>query len=748
MESLIYFSAFGYFTFHPSILLLLFTDFHATKASVDGALTKSDLNPDIYVFSSESLGNDSRLWPSIGNGHIATVIHSANVLMNGLYNGETVKSHRAAIPSPLRVNLTSFIPGRTFNSTHQLDTRIGVYEELVSNDACAVVLRWYAHRIVTPLLVFEVRINRTFNYSSLDSCQVFLNVSHFGSSRDILFTELPIKFVNARYMYGETFSPETSWSGNQTVHVIFDKIPDSLALSGGQKSTNWIFLASMHSNPQAATKAYITGKTSMKLYDWHVKGWLDLWSHGRIEIEGNLPIARAAAASLYNILTSLPEREDPLQSFIGLSPCGLSWGDEESYFGHIFWDQETWMYPPLLALHSNLGRLLLDTRVRTMAEAAKNANRTGYHGYRFPWESALTGVETSMSVFCAHQEIHVNGDISFAIMQYFWASGNIDIFIKEPFGRIILGIGDFWISRLHYNATRQLYDIIGVMPPDEYVINVNNSAFTNMVAIRSLESAASIALYLGLANHTIYSYYACHIYMPFDRKLRYHPEYDGYILGTTIKQADVILMGFPFLWEMSESVRLKDLEVYDKVVSLKGPAMSDSMYAIGWLEQKQYDKAVSSFQRMFSHIAGDFQVWTENKHGKGATNFITGMGGYLQALLFGFCGLRFRSGQMDIDPTLPPESTKMTITGLDYRGYSLNLIISNVTITVTLTSVPSEASGLWLRSGLVKQKLCVDEPVTIKMGKATLQESLYTDVVSKSSKHIYSDVQKFDQLHL
>lgn len=49
------------------------------------------------------------------------------------------------------------------------------------------------------------------------------------------------------------------------------------------------------------------------------------------------------------------------------------------------------MYPPLLVLHSNLGRLLLDTRVRTMAEAAKNANRTGYHGYRFPWESALTG---------------------------------------------------------------------------------------------------------------------------------------------------------------------------------------------------------------------------------------------------------------------------------------------------------------------------------------------------------------------
>lgn len=89
----------------------------------------------------------------------------------------------------------------------------------------------------------------------------------------------------------------------------------------------------------------------------------------------------------------------------------------------------------------------------------------------------------------------------------------------------------FWNLIFKTFCCHSLWTFVGVMPPDEYVINVNNSAFTNMVAIRSLESAASIALYLGLANHTIYSYYACHIYMPFDRKLRYHPEYDGYILG-------------------------------------------------------------------------------------------------------------------------------------------------------------------------------------------------------------------------
>lgn len=89
----------------------------------------------------------------------------------------------------------------------------------------------------------------------------------------------------------------------------------------------------------------------------------------------------------------------------------------------------------------------------------------------------------------------------------------------------------FWNLIFKTFCCHSLWTFVGVMPPDEYVINVNNSAFTNMVAIRSLEFAASVALYLGLTNHTIYSYYACHIYMPFDRKLRYHPEYDGYILG-------------------------------------------------------------------------------------------------------------------------------------------------------------------------------------------------------------------------
>lgn len=38
--------------------------------------------------------------------------------------------------------------------------------------------------------------------------------------------------------------------------------------------------------------------------------------------------------------------------------------------------------------------------------------------------------------------------------------------------------------------------------------------------------------------------------------------------------------------------------------------------------------------------APPLQVWTENADGSGAVNFLTGMGGFLQAALFGFTGFR------------------------------------------------------------------------------------------------------------
>jgi len=72
----------------------------------------------------------------------------------------------------------------------------------------------------------------------------------------------------------------------------------------------------------------------------------------------------------------------------------------------------------------------------------------------------------------------------------------------------------------------------GVQPPDEYAVNVNNSAFTDMIAVRSLMFAAKVAHMCQFPERAIiYDYYAKRVYIPFDFTVGYHPEYSGYIIG-------------------------------------------------------------------------------------------------------------------------------------------------------------------------------------------------------------------------
>lgn len=63
----------------------------------------------------------------------------------------------------------------------------------------------------------------------------------------------------------------------------------------------------------------------------------------------------------------------------------------QDYLGHVFWDQETWMYPSILMLYPELARILLETRNRTRVAAAENAKHNGKKGYQYPWESAASG---------------------------------------------------------------------------------------------------------------------------------------------------------------------------------------------------------------------------------------------------------------------------------------------------------------------------------------------------------------------
>src|SRR5581483_10296588 len=75
------------------------------------------------------------------------------------------------------------------------------------------------------------------------------------------------------------------------------------------------------------------------------RAWDRLWS-GRVDILGDSSLATDVNASEFYLWSNTRDGVN-----WSISPAGLS---SNGYDGHIFWDAETWMYPSLLAQHSEL----------------------------------------------------------------------------------------------------------------------------------------------------------------------------------------------------------------------------------------------------------------------------------------------------------------------------------------------------------------------------------------------------------
>ena len=98
------------------------------------------------------------------------------------------------------------------------------------------------------------------------------------------------------------------------------------------------------------------------------------------------------------------------------------------------------------------------------------------------------------------------------------------------------------------------------------------------------------------------------------------------------------------------------------------------------------------------------------------------MGGFLQAILFGYGGLRLRDDRLEIDPVLPPGCTQMNFTGVDYMGGSVDLTVTSTSMMLNLTSLhASVTSRFILNSPRGLEVLVIDKPVTLPLCKAYLQ---------------------------
>ena len=389
-----------------------------------------------------------------------------------------------------------------------------------------------------------------------------------------------------------------------------------------------------------------------RLLKRHEAEWEKLWQSDII-VEGDVDVQRDIRFALYHLYAFA--RAGTAYS---LSPMGLS---GLGYNGHVFWDTELWMYPPLLMLQPDIAHSLLEYRFERLEMAKKNAFSHGYRGAMFPWESSADGSEdTPVWALTGPFQHHITGCVGWASWKYYQVTKDKE-WLRTRGYPILKEVADFWASRVERNGPGH-YDINNVIGANEWQENIDNNAFTNGMAITALRFAAQAARELGETPDPDWEHVADNIpILKFpDGTTKENATYDGVM----IKQADANLLAYPLsIVNKPEDIR-KDLEYYTPRMSPEGPAMGNAILVLLYARLGESEKAASLFSKSYKpNEVPPFGVLSETA---GGTNpyFATGAGGMLQAVLAGFGGLDIADeGIVQRKTTLPKGWKSLKITG-------------------------------------------------------------------------------------
>lgn len=367
---------------------------------------------------------------------------------------------------------------------------------------------------------------------------------------------------------------------------------------------------------------YALNEGSDRLIERHDGLWADLWKN-EVVVAGDEELTRQARFALYNLYGALSPGSRRSVAPLGLTGAG--------YYGHVFWDAETWMFPVVLELNPRLAKDMISYRIDRLDAARARARAHGYSGAMFPWESDADGEESTPTfALTGPLEHHITADVANAAWDYFEATADT-VWLREEGYPLIKECADFWVSRVSPNADGS-YSIKNVVGADEYAIMVDDNAFTNGAARRNLQVAAGAAAVLGRPVDPMWLKIADgmrFVAMPDGVTA----EYDGYD-GAVIKQADVNLLAYP-LGVITDPAQIRrDLDYYSERIDKKhGPAMARSVLAVLYDRLGDREEAMRQLEMSYRpHLRPPFGVFAETPSNN-RCYFITGAGAFLQALM-------------------------------------------------------------------------------------------------------------------
>jgi kojibiose phosphorylase len=479
----------------------------------------------------------------------------------------------------------------------------------------------------------------------------------------------------------------------------------------------------------ALAAADATGLTTLRAH--HRRAWLARWHDADVVIGAEDKLQREIRFALAHLMAT-GDPESPLAS---IGARGLS---GPGYRGHVFWDTDVFIVPFFIWTHPPTARALLGYRYRTLPAACAKARRYGYEGALYAWESADTGEETTplvvrrsdgllIDILTGEMEHHISADVAWAAWEYWKITGDESYLVDEG-AEIIIQTARFWASRAEAGDDGR-YHIRRVIGPDEYHEDVDDSAYTNVMARWNLRTAVAVIERLKGADPSAFEALAAKLDVGPDEPARWlgvadrlvdgfdpetllYEQFDGFfgledlraedfgprpftgdtVLGIPrvrhaqmVKQADVLMLPMMLPEEVPPAVAAANWRYYEPRTS-HGSSLSPGPHALIGARIGALDEADWYFR-----LAAGIDL--ENVMGNAAEGVhFAALGALWQAAVVGFGGVRADGDTLRLDPRLAPSWDRLSFP-LRWRGGRVSVDIAPGAVTVSLDRPATVAVG-------------------------------------------------------
>ncbi|WP_207454355.1 glycoside hydrolase family 65 protein [Herbiconiux sp. SYSU D00978] len=433
--------------------------------------------------------------------------------------------------------------------------------------------------------------------------------------------------------------------------------------------------------------------------------WLEeFWRCSDVEIEGQPGIQQAVRWNLFQVAQATARTDGE-----GIAAKGVS-GD--GYGGHYFWDAEIYVLPFLTYTLPQVARNALRFRQKMLEPARHRAAELNQRGALFPWRT-INGLESSAYYAAGTAQYHIDADITYALMQYVRATGDLDFLARGAID-ILVETARLWADLGFWRSNGSpRFHIHGVTGPDEYTTVVNDNLYTNVMARANLRAAAQAVSALEDRDPEAYDRMrqrldldpdelvdwvaaADAMHIPYDERLGIHPQ-DAQFLDKelwdlentpdlkrpllmhyhplviyrfqVLKQADVVLASFLHGQDFTQQQKRNNFEYYDALTT-----GDSSLSAV----VQSIIAAEVGYQTLASHyFLSALYVDLADLHGNTADGIhVASTGGVWSALAMGFGGMRDHGGDITFDPRLPA----------DWRSLTFRVTLHGTRVRVRLTA--------------------------------------------------------------